>query len=252
MVKNIGIPASEYGPQLLPMHVWSSQDMSSLLKCLKTGTGARRDCNSYFCHVCPCNSKDILFFTVGENRCDRCKVKEKEKCYHWDVGDEESIDKFQQMLDREINKYLDNMGATLDEVMKATKIKYKPNAVDKHSDVKNIDFISSGSNDDDIDALFYFSSLVTEELKLRNMPIIGSLEERREALRNQLVLEEKLLLIKQAIDRSELGKAAALLLIKQAIPCIMHMENSGRGKNFDDATFHRSQLVPKKKNCSQH
>jgi hypothetical protein len=225
MVKNIGLPESEHGPQLQPMLVWSSQDMSSLWKCLKTGTGARKNCDSYFCHVCPCNSKDILFYTIGENRCDRCKAKEKEKCYHWDVGDKESINKFQEMLDSEITKYLDNIGATLDEIMKATKIRYKPNAVDKHSDVYNIEFVPSGTGDDDIDALFLFSSLVTDELKLCNMPFSGTLEEHREALKQQLVLEEKLILIKQAIDRSEIGKAAALLLIKQAIPCIMHSEN---------------------------
>jgi len=151
--------------------------------------------------------------------------KKKEKCYHWDVGDKESINKFQEMLDSEITKYLDNIGATLDEIMKATKIRYKPNAVDKHSDVYNIEFVPSGTGDDDIDALFLFSSLVTDELKLCNMPFSGTLEEHREALKQQLVLEEKLILIKQAIDRSEIGKAAALLLIKQAIPCIMHSEN---------------------------
>ncbi len=195
MVKNIGLPESEHGPQLQPMLVWSSQDMSSLWKCLKTGTGARKNCDSYFCHVCPCNSKDILFYTIGENRCDRCKAKEKEKCYHWDVGDKESINKFQEMLDSEITKYLDNIGATLDEIMKATKIRYKPNAVDKHSDVYNIEFVPSGTGDDDIDALFLFSSLVTDEMKLCNMPFSGTLEELREALKQQLVLEEKLILI---------------------------------------------------------
>jgi len=191
MVRDIGIPASEHGPQLQPMIVLSSQDMSSLWKCLKTGTGARKNCNSYFCHVCPCNSSDILFFTEGENRCDRCKAKGKEKCYHWHVGDKASIDKFQEMLES----------------------------------VHNIDYVANGGSDDNIEELFFFSSLLTEELKLRNMPITGSLEERREALRNQLVFEEKLHLLKLAVERSEHGKAAALMLIEQAIPCIMHLEN---------------------------
>jgi hypothetical protein len=61
MVQNVGLLESEYGPRLQPMLVWSLQDMLSLWKCLKTGTGARKNCNSYFCHVCPCNAKDILF-----------------------------------------------------------------------------------------------------------------------------------------------------------------------------------------------
>jgi len=85
--------------------------------------------------------------------------------------------------------------------------------------------VANGGSDDNIEELFFFSSLLTEELKLRNMPITGSLEEHREALRNQLVFEEKLHLLKLAVERSEHGKAAALMLIEQAIPCIMHLES---------------------------
>lgn len=95
--------------------------MSSLWKCLKTGTGARKNCNSYFCHLCPCNSKDILFFTAGNNRCDRCKWKESSKCYHWNVGDEDSIVKFQEELEIQMQEYFDICGATLDEVTQQSK-----------------------------------------------------------------------------------------------------------------------------------
>lgn len=223
-VKNEGLPASVHGPRLCKMLVWSSQDMSSLWKCLKTGTGARKKCNSYFCHLCPCNSKDILFHTVGENRCNRCKRNGKAKCYHWDVGDEDSIEKFQQDLELHMEEYFETCSTTLDQVIEKSKIRYQPNALDKESDMQNIDF-SPSTDDDDMDALYYFSSLITEELKLRNMPVNGTLAERRERLKQKLVVEEKLLLIKRAIERSAHGKDAALMLIKQAIICIMHLEN---------------------------
>jgi hypothetical protein len=131
--------------------------------------------------------------------------------------------KFQNKLQEDMDDYFQKVGATLHNVLKQSKIKYKPNAIDKHCDVYNIDFVASGN--DYMAALFFFSSLVMEELKLHNMPLTGSLEERREALKCQLLVEEMLQLIKPAIDQSELGKAAALMLIKQAIPCIMHLEN---------------------------
>jgi hypothetical protein len=37
--------------------------------------------------------------------------------------------------------------------------------------------------------------------------------------------EERIKLIQQALERSEEGKEAALILIKQAVPCILHFEN---------------------------
>jgi hypothetical protein len=42
------------------MVFWNSQDMAGLWKCLKMGTGARRKSNSYFCHQCVCNFKDMF------------------------------------------------------------------------------------------------------------------------------------------------------------------------------------------------
>ena len=40
-----------------------------------------------------------------------------------------------------------------------------------------------------------------------------------------MMVEERLKLILLAVQRSEEGREAALMLIKQAIPCIMHLEN---------------------------
>jgi len=108
-----------------------------------------------------------------------------------------------------MNEYFRRVRAMLDDVPKRTKIKFKSNAVDKHTNVYSIGYLSSGNSDDDMDALLFFSSLLTDEIKVHNMPINGFLEECREALKCQLLVEEMLVLIKQAIDCSELGKAAA-------------------------------------------
>jgi hypothetical protein len=51
------------------------------------------------------------------------------------------------------------------------------------------------------------------------------MEERRDRLKSILKVEQLLDLITQAIDHGQEGKEAALLLICQAIPCIMHLEN---------------------------
>jgi len=70
-----------------------------------------------------------------------------------------------------MNEYFRRVRAMLDDVPKRTKIKFKSNAVDKHTNVYSIGYLSSGNSDDDMDALLFFSSLLTDEVKVHNMPI---------------------------------------------------------------------------------
>ena len=69
-----------------------------------------------------------------------------------------------------------------------------------------------------------FSNLVAV-LRLRKVSLPGSLEDRRQRLKQFLIVEDKLERIQQSIDRSEEGKEAAQVLISQVIPFIMHIEN---------------------------
>jgi hypothetical protein len=67
-VKKNGLPASELGPRILPLDIWSPQDLSSIWKCLNTGSGARKNGDTHFCHLCPCSGNSILQFKVKKNR----------------------------------------------------------------------------------------------------------------------------------------------------------------------------------------
>ena len=58
-----------------------------------------------------------------------------------------------------------------------------------------------------------------------NVMALGGLEEQWQWLKEILLVEEQLDLLHRAIDRSAEGKEAALILIKQAVPCIFHLEN---------------------------
>jgi hypothetical protein len=71
----------------------------------------------------------------------------------------------------------------------------------------------------------FFSNLVMSELQLQKLPVYGGLEIRWERLKSLLKVGQKLDIIIQAISRGSEGKEAALMLISQAIPCIMHLEN---------------------------
>ncbi len=91
-----------------------------------------------------------------------------------------------------------------------------------------------------------FSNLLTTELQLWNLRIRGTLECRRNRLQNVLKVELQLELIIHAIDRGDEGKDAALLLIMQAIPCIMHLENRVGG-NYSFA-FPQFRVISKVEN----
>ncbi len=67
-VREEGFPASELGPAILPIIIWSLQDLSSIWKCLKTGSGARKNGKTHFCHLCACTGVTIVRFLVEENR----------------------------------------------------------------------------------------------------------------------------------------------------------------------------------------
>jgi hypothetical protein len=142
------------------------------------------------------------------------------------VGDERSLAQFRQQLERHLNLYLQTNGQHYSDVKRQSKIGYDPNDLCRENNKYNIDFIVNGVDDADrMEALRFFSNLLTMELRLRKLPLYGNLEERRERLRIILKVEQKLDIITQAISRGEEGREAALMLISQAIPCIMHMEN---------------------------
>ncbi len=63
-----GLPASEFGPEILPIIVWSPQDLSSIWRCLNTGSGARKNGNTHFCHLYACTGATIVRFLAEENQ----------------------------------------------------------------------------------------------------------------------------------------------------------------------------------------
>jgi hypothetical protein len=111
-------------------------------------------------------------------------------------------------------------------VKRCTRIVYDPNDLTGINNQHNVEYIPSGETDAQLqEAKLHFSNLLASELQLRWQPVFGSIEDRRNRLKTLLKVEQKLEMIIRAINRSGEGKEAALMLISQAIPCIMHLEN---------------------------
>jgi hypothetical protein len=117
-------------------------------------------------------------------------------------------------------------GAHYEEVKRKSKVIYDPTDESRCHNRNNIDFVPNGDCPSNVaEAQRFFSNLLTEELRLRRLPLYGNLEERRSRLKNLLVVEQMIDLIFQALLRGDEGKEAAMMLIAQAIPCILHLEN---------------------------
>jgi len=71
-VKAEGLPANENGPRIMPIIVWSPQDLSSIWKSLNTGGGARKTGDKHWCHLCACTGNRIASFLVDDNRFEIC------------------------------------------------------------------------------------------------------------------------------------------------------------------------------------
>jgi hypothetical protein len=125
-----------------------------------------------------------------------------------------------------LDLYLQNSGATYRDIEQRTKIIYDPCDTLWENNKDNIDFIPNGSTDEEVvQARLYFSQLLMSELRLRRLPLHGNLEERWRRLRQYLMVEQQLKLISEAVARGVIGREAALMLIEQAIPYVMHLEN---------------------------
>jgi hypothetical protein len=157
------------------------------------------------------------------------------------VGVEHSIDVFGRQLEEYLLLYLSARSRHYEEVKRCSRVVYDPSDLTGHNNRYNIDYVISGSMDAETqDAISFFSSLLISKLRLRGLPVIVSIDERWARLKELHRVEQQLDIISKAISRGEEGKEAALMLLSQAIPCIMHLENRAAEKKNNCAISHGS------------
>jgi hypothetical protein len=124
---------SMYG--MKKFNIKSPQDLSSHWKTLFKGGAAKN--NIFFCHCCNCQSKQITI--PREEPCEACIKKGKTICYHWPVGDKETLQKTEQELQKlEESQEYDHLQNVDIESMKTH---YDANQENPQSDVSSVDYI---------------------------------------------------------------------------------------------------------------
>ena len=154
--------------------ITSPQDESSFWKVLKRGGAAK--VRTYFCRCCACRSDIIEKPKAGALVCDKCRDSGNSQCFHWDVGDAETLARIQGELDelRTAHAYLQDPDG-----QKKLKTRLEPIQIDKDTDISNIDFVPVTSSEKSLFAQDY----VNHDLEVLKLSRRGSFDERRVRLR---------------------------------------------------------------------
>jgi hypothetical protein len=217
-LRTVGIAASRHGPALKPFDVSLPQDMASFWKAL--GLGGAAKVKEFFCHLCSCRSSDILQSFTGPNRCEECCTANTEQCRHHSVCDTALIERFTEELGDRFTEYLAMHGEEIKVVSEKTEL-ILSDEVNASNNPRHINFEPPVIGPQRVE----YVKFITTELRLRNLPLGGTLDDRREKLRNSLYMEQKYALIKCVLSRNEGAVSAMKHLIEDAIPCGLHMEN---------------------------
>lgn len=145
--------------------VKSPQDMSSHWKSLGKGGGCKNAIA--FCHCCSCETKDLLKFR--ENKCIDCENLNKEKCYHWPVADNQTLERTNKELLKLEKEPLHKILTTFDFSTLLTR--YNPQELNRFTDKDSVFYNMQGSNRE---KEVYVRDYLKKDLRALNLPTLVS------------------------------------------------------------------------------
>ncbi len=193
----------------------ATTDLSASWKGLQKGGACKQ--KRFFCHCCPLQSEHIHH--LNDTKCDRyCSqwMDDNWHCYHHPVTGKKQL----QEMKNDIEEIKSKLVAGFDRISNTSKLKIYPSTNRSlKSDRNSIDYAPSSA----IEA-GDFMDLLYEELDLRSLDMMGSMEDIRIRLKESLLHESKMRLLLDQVQHCE-GTGLALFLVMQAVPCILHCEN---------------------------
>jgi hypothetical protein len=139
------------------------------------------------------------------------------KCYHRPIQSTGAVG----ALTEEVENLITSLVADLEAISKNSTVKYYANttAVSRTTDALSIHYQPRDGDEKD-----QFIYLLFPELLLRNLSLEGDLEQLRERLLFELILEEKYRASLQKLAHCTALEASVIALMHK-IPCILHGEN---------------------------
>lgn len=198
-------------------NIASPQDGSSVWKTMKRGGACK--VHTHFCAYCACTSAQVV--DRRPKPCKRCVDNGVTICYHWPVGDENTLFRIQQELEDQRNTPgCAAMFERVDSVLEKLTTRYEPGQVTKYMDPTNVEYDPKNSREW---ANFLDNYVVPDLIALGLDSDNGTPDVLRERL--QTALEH--IAWRSALVEMESACAypEALAQIYQCVPCIMHLEN---------------------------
>jgi hypothetical protein len=103
LISTVGLPADGNEPALRPFVVTHTTDLKASWYLSYRGGGCKN--KNFFCTLCPCTRNSLISYKVDNWRCNRCKRKGNNKCYHHEVCDSISVEYLLQCLEDELGHY---------------------------------------------------------------------------------------------------------------------------------------------------
>jgi hypothetical protein len=201
---------------LKPLSVTLTTDMAADWKLVGAGGGVKN--TEMFCNLCSCTSSDV--HQPNEEHCDRhCSSKDADwRCYHHSMLCHGTS---KEQLLAEVEQLKQSINSDLLEIERRSKIKYysNPSQCLQHNFNKSIHFQPTNSNEEE-----QFISLLMDELMMRGLSPVGSLEALRQRLKNEVETERKLWLHLKKLEHCTKVEQSLIVLLHK-IPCILHCEN---------------------------
>jgi len=219
----VGLPESPLGPRLMPFNVSHTTDLKAAWYLSNRGGGCKT--KTHFCHLCTCIKDTLTSFTVDDFRCERCKKRNRKKCYHHTVCDTVNAQKVLEVLETQLGDYYNKHGKTFHEISSATKLQIDHMQVDRETDINHIDYIIPVH---DAEKQRQYTQFIARECNLHGLQLHGrQVEEWRTMLRSSIVVERLILILdKVRVWKAQGREGVALVeVVELLIPCILHLEN---------------------------
>jgi hypothetical protein len=188
-----GLPASQYGPKLCQFTVTHTTDMKAAWFLSSRGGGCKN--KTMFCHLCSCTKDSLTSYFVDEFFCDRCKRRERKRCYHHTVCDSVSVPKLLQELESKLGAYHKRHGKTYQQILSTTKLRVDHMQADRETDDHHIDYVIPAGS---MEKQRQYAQFIARECHLRGLQLIGTqAEEWRVLLHTSVAMEKCILILKK-------------------------------------------------------
>jgi hypothetical protein len=221
-IRAFGLPASDGEPALHPFHITHTTDLKASWYLSNRGGGCKN--KEYFCTFCPCTKNNLISYKLNDERCDRCKQRNKNKCYHHAVCDSVAVPVLLQCLEDELGKYYEEHGKEFSVVRQKTKLRTDHMQLTKKSDIMHIEYIIPH---DDVEKRREYTQFISRECRIRSIPLHGTVEDWRLSLYQAVVMERYISYLEKVRKWNDDGRLTVPLVevIELLIPCILHCEN---------------------------